>query len=176
MSYDMQAEGLNGVSDLTVISANSWLPVNPSAPVLRVDATSNQVMVNLTALECNGAGDGAGVVAKSSAGPGVQGESHNGRGLLRKSDGANGVGVRGECAPGVGVFGLSDNQQGVIGQSTGGTGVFGLSTNNIAVLGLSSTDSGVLARNRVSVCLAKRPASRRVSLDSESESGLRALR
>jgi hypothetical protein len=150
MTYDMQAEGLNGVSDSTVIGANDWLPSTPGAPILRVDATSNQVIVNLTALECKGSGGGAGVLGQGSAGPGVLGESQMDRGVFGKSNGANGVGVKGECAAGVGVFGVSENQQGVIGQSTGGSGVFGLSTNNVAVLGTSSTGSGVLGLSQSS--------------------------
>jgi hypothetical protein len=106
MSYDVQAEGLNGVSDLTVISADSWLTATQNAPILRVDATTNQVTVNLTALECFGSGAGVGVVGTGAAGPGVQGESQKNDGVFGKSS-SDAAGVRGECDTGFGVFGKS---------------------------------------------------------------------
>jgi hypothetical protein len=68
MSYNMQAEGLNGVSAPTNIAANNWSHTTSPAPVLKVDAFQQFQPHNLTALECAGSGTGAGVIGRSERG------------------------------------------------------------------------------------------------------------
>lgn len=98
MSYNMQAEGLNGVSAPTNIAANNWAHTIDPAPVLKVDAFQQFQPHNLTALECAGSGTGAGVVGRSERGTamigaakgdaeGVHGESETGIGVLGKNGG-----------------------------------------------------------------------------------------
>ena len=93
MSYNMQAEGLNGVSEPTNIGANDWSAIG-SAPVLKVDAFQRFHSHNLTALECDGSGTGAGVIGRGEAGPGVIGAARG-----------DAEGVRGESETGIGVLG-----------------------------------------------------------------------
>jgi hypothetical protein len=98
MSYNMQAEGLNGVSAPTNIAANNWSHTTSPAPVLKVDAFQQFQPHNLTALECAGSGTGAGVIGRSERGTamigaakgdaeGVHGESETGIGVLGKNGG-----------------------------------------------------------------------------------------
>ena len=95
MSYNMQAEGLNGVSEPTNIGANDWSAIG-SAPVLKVDAFQQFHSHNLTALECDGSGTGAGVIGRGEAGPGVIGAARG-----------DAEGVRGESVTGIGVLGTN---------------------------------------------------------------------
>jgi hypothetical protein len=96
MSFDMQAEGLNGVSAPTNIAANNWVHTIVPAPVLKVDAVQQFQPHDLTALECGGAGTGAGVIGRSEFGTGVHGESATGIGVVGKNGGGgpavNGIG------------------------------------------------------------------------------------
>jgi len=94
MSYDMQAEGLNGVSAPTNIGANNWSPTIVPAPVLKVDAVQQGQPHNLTALECDGSGTGIGVIGRSEFGTGMQGESETGIGVLGQN-GGGGPAVKG---------------------------------------------------------------------------------
>ena len=88
MSFDMQAEGLNGVSAPTNIAANNWSHTIVPAPILKVDAVQQSQPHDLTALECDGSGTGAGVIGRSQSGTGVQGESATtGIGVFAKNGG-----------------------------------------------------------------------------------------
>ncbi len=94
MSYDMQAEGLNGVSAPTNIAANNWSHTIVPAPILKVDAVQQSQLHNLTALECDGAGTGTGVIGRSELGTGMHGESGTGIGVLGQN-GGGGPAVKG---------------------------------------------------------------------------------
>jgi hypothetical protein len=167
MSYDMQAEGINGVNSPTFIAPVNWPPFNGPGPMLVLD-TSNGVapLPGMTALTCVGWAKGPGLIGLggTSQGAGVVGVASNpdvtfvpmaqNAGVLgiHQGSGAGDIGVRGENdwqdganlpqGMGVGVLGTVQLQLGVgvRGENTASTTPNGSA---IAVVGESSVGTGV---------------------------------
>ena len=111
MSYDMQAEGINGVNSTTFVAPANWPPFNGPGPMLLLD-TSNGVppLPGMTALTCVGWAKGPGLIGLggTSQGAGVVGVASNpdvtfvpmaqNAGVLgiHQGSGAGDIGVRGE--------------------------------------------------------------------------------
>jgi hypothetical protein len=69
MTYNMQAEGINGVTEKTVIVNNGWgnVPAPPGDTFVLV-VNANEGEVDLAALQCIGSGKGPGVVGQTVTG------------------------------------------------------------------------------------------------------------
>jgi hypothetical protein len=167
MTYDMQAEGINGVNSTTFIVPVNWPPFNGPGPMLLLD-TSNGVppLEGMTALTSVGWAKGPGLIGLggSSQGAGVVGVASNpnptfipmaqNAGVLgiHQGSGLDDIGVRGENdwkdganlpqGRGVGVLGTVQLQKGVgvRGENTASATQFGPA---IAVVGESSVGTGV---------------------------------
>jgi hypothetical protein len=171
MSYNLNAEGDNGVRDTTKISPlrgdgefpqfhdrySSPIgdrPHDPRYPTLLRVESDRTFPDSIVAIRGIGAGDAPGIVGNGSevdgtAAPGVMGVG----------GGINGTGVVGISAQvldsnatnrnrGVGVLGIAANSDsyGVLGESPSGTGVRGDSESGPGVSGVSNTGSGVEGR------------------------------
>jgi hypothetical protein len=146
MSYDLQAEGINGVVSETLVTANAAFTtavwhVNATAAPAAIFGSCNggngvrgdSGSANDSGVWGQNTGSGTGVAGSSIGGFGVGGQSQSGEGVFGQG-GTNGVhgksaskfdsGVWGEnTTTGTGVAGNSAGGFGVGGQSPGGVGV-----------------------------------------------------
>jgi hypothetical protein len=172
MSYDMQAEGLNGVNEETaIVAGGGYVGIGgEGAPVLQVSGTALDVPTiaivdailawgNLEGTGVIGYGGtrrGTGVVGAAGSGapqPGPIPDPRPGRGknvgVYGTGVGGGATGVLGESDSAQGVQGHSQTGVGVYGSGVGGTasGVVGQSDSAIGVLGVSQTYVGVIGES-----------------------------
>ena len=132
MSYDLQAEGTNGVHSQTTVTALTGF----TSPVLDIEATTAPAAISARCNSSNGIIGQSG----SSKDSGVWGENTS-----------TGYGVSGSTnspAPQAGVWGHNfGSGYGVRGDSGTGEGVFGQGKNGVHGQSGSPTDSGVWGEN-----------------------------
>ncbi|MBV9673814.1 MAG: hypothetical protein JO076_13460 [Verrucomicrobia bacterium] len=143
MSFDLQAEGLNGVNFPTaIVAGGGWNPLsdfvlNVSGTALDVATTANVDAVlgqgNIAGcgvMGLGGSGEGSGIVGvagTSVASPPTPMPLHQGKnvGVFGTGTGSGAAGVLGESDGGPGVLGESQTGPGISGQSQSGVGVSG---------------------------------------------------
>lgn len=155
MSFDLQAEGLNGVNFPTaIVAGGDWNPLSDF--VLNVSGTALDVAtkVNVDAILGQGNLMGCGVMGlggfqQGSGVVGVAGSSVTRPPVVQPLHQGQNVGVFGTGVGGgaTGVFGESDSGTGVLGESRTGPGVVGQSQTGVGVEGQGGSGSpGVVGK------------------------------
>jgi hypothetical protein len=177
MSYEMNAEGVNGVSKETFLQAASWQPLSGSM-ILQVNAgpgapggpsSWDPAVIGVAAVQCIGYGNGPGVMGQggSNRGAGVVGIANNpawyevpqvafgqNAGVLGVAAGdSTSAGVFGQNDVGNGVSAVSNSGTGVAGTSESGTGISGVSQSGTAVHATSNSGFGVDAFSPANVAV-----------------------
>ncbi len=157
MAYEMNAEGVNGVASLTIISIDAGWNLLSGQLMVLMDATGGPAALggtppptDVTALQCNGFGKLPAIVGDGESGPGVLGVTafsppapggtpttpplgfNTSAGVLGVALNQTGVGVLGEAGP------ITDPAM------PAGAGVIGLGGNAPMPFGDAATGAGVV--------------------------------